>query len=101
FAHADEALEIEQKLAAAERQAANLEERIARARRLYIDDNDEGARGDVERLRGEKAELQSRIEALHAGFHKAKGAVSPSEHVRRIKQFIGLINDDDSEIRLD
>ncbi|MHA6689294.1 recombinase family protein [Devosia sp. A449] len=101
FERADEALKIEQELVAVERYVVN---RRTTARR-YLKAFGETDDPDAERMWLDTVtkvkENEKRLAELQEQFLLAKGAVSPAEHVRRIKQYVVLINDADPEIRLD
>lgn len=101
FERADEALKIEQELVALERYVASRRKTAERYfKALGLADDADAERIWLETVNEIKG-AEGRLAELEEQFLLAKGAVSPAEHVRRIKQFVGLINDADPEIRLD
>ncbi len=101
FERADEALKIEQELVAVERQMVNLRAKAQRYLEAYGETDNLDAKRMWLETADEVSEGERHLADLQEQFLLAKGAVSPAEHVRRIKRYVGLISDADPEIRLD
>ena len=101
FERPDEALKVEQELVALERQQASRRAKSQRLLEAYSETDNAGAKRMWLETENSIAEHEQRLTELREQFLTAKGAVSPVEHVRRIKRFVGQINDADTDIRLD
>lgn len=101
FAQPEEALRLEQEVVAVERHVASRKAKSQRLLNLYGETNNPDAKRMWLETENDVAKLEQQLVALREQFLVAKGAVSPEEHVRRIKEFVGLVNDADPDIRLD
>lgn len=96
-----EALQIEQELVAMERHVASRKAKAQRLLELYSETNNADAKRMWLETEGEITENEQLLAEIRERFLGAKGAVSPVEHVRRIKTFVRQINDPDIQVRLD
>ncbi len=101
FAQPEEALRLEQEVVAVERHVASRKAKAQRLLDLYGETNNADAKRMWLETESDAANLEQQLVELREQFFLARGAVSPAEHVQRIKQFVGLINDADPDIRLD
>ncbi len=101
FAQPEEALRLEQEVVAAERHVTSRKAKAQRLLDLYGETNNPDAKRMWLETEGDVASFEQQLVELREQFLVAKGAVSPAEHVQRIKQFVGLINEADRDIRLD
>ena len=101
FAQPEEALRLEQEVVGVERRVASRKLKVERMLDVYGETGSQEAKRKATETENDVANLEQQLVELREQFLVAKGAVSPAEHVQRIKQFVGLINDADPGIRLD
>jgi DNA invertase Pin-like site-specific DNA recombinase len=100
FTEPDVTGKIEVKLASRRRERADVERRLTNTWIMLEEDpDDELARQRYRALKAQTATLNVQIQSAEEELIDARGAVSPSEHLRRVQEVRGLLESTDEELR--
>lgn len=101
FARPDQVGKLVQAHAVSERDLQHKRTRADRAMELFMETGNPNAKAKWQEAQSEADAEEARVKTLASDLIKAKGKVSPTEHLKRVQSVRSMVNDADEAVRYD